>query len=193
MHKYILSFIVLLLFSALSFAGNYNIDKAHSNIGFSVSHMVIADVEGEFTDYEVDLTFDQNNLSNFNVSTTIKIASVNTENEKRDGHLRSPDFFDAANNPEMTFTSSKVEKTKDGYKAHGTLTMRGVSKEIELPFKVKGPIKDNWGNTRIGVKASTVINRQDYGVKWDKTLDTGGLIAGNDVTILIDAEFIKAK
>ncbi|NOG46416.1 MAG: YceI family protein [Calditrichaeota bacterium] len=187
--------IIFTMFAVFSstFAGNYNLDKSHSNVGFNVDHMVIATVSGNFSDFSVSLNFDENNLSDFAVEAAIKIASVNTDNEKRDKHLASPDFFDAAQFPEMTFKSTKLEKTAKGYIAHGTLTMRGVSKEIALPFAVKGPIKDPWGNTRIGIKASTEINRKDFGVSWSKTMDNGGLIASDEVEIVINAEFIQAK
>jgi polyisoprenoid-binding protein YceI len=175
------------------FAGNYTIDKNHSEVSFSVTHMVISEVEGNFSDYTVDLNFDQNDLSNFSVETIIKIASINTENEKRDNHLRSPDFFDAAKYPDMIFKSNKLEKTDKGYIAHGTLSMHGISKEVSLPFKVTGPIKDPWGNTRIGIKAVLEVNRQDFKVKWSQTMDGGGLVVSDEVEINISAEFILNK
>jgi polyisoprenoid-binding protein YceI len=184
--------IFILSFSAL-FAGNYSIDKKHSTVGFEVSHMVISDVTGKFTDFNASLTFDADNLSDFSVEATIKMASVNTEDKDRDDHLRKPDFFDVAKHPEMTFKGTKIKKSDDGYIVSGTLTMRGVSKEVDLPFEVKGPIKDPWGNTRIGVEASTVINRKDFGINWSKTLDGGGLMVGNDVEIKINAEFTLNK
>lgn len=190
------SFLVLcsvFIFSAFAFAGSYNLDKSHSNVGFEVTHMVITDVAGKFTDYDVKLTFDPKNLNDFSVEAVIKINSVTTENQKRDDHLRSPDFFDAANHPDMVFKSTKLEKAKDGYVAKGMLTIRGISKAVDLQFMVKGPINDPWGNTRIGVEASTVINRQEFDVKWSNVIDGGGLVVGDDVRINIDAQFIAAK
>lgn len=176
-----------------SFAGNYSIDKDHSSMGFKVSHLVISKVSGKFDDFSVSLNFDAKNLSDFSIEVIIKIESVNTDNEKRDNHLKSAEFFDAAKYPEMIFKSTKAEKTDNGYVAHGTLTMHGVSKKVDLAFKVNGPIIDPWGKTRIGVEASTEINRHDFGVSWSKTLDSGGLVVGNEVEITINAEFVLAK
>jgi polyisoprenoid-binding protein YceI len=178
---------------ALGQPQQFNIDKAHSHIEFEVSHMVISEVNGEFHDYEVNLMFDANDVTNSSVETRIKVASIDTDQEKRDNHLRSSDFFDAETHPEIVFKSKKIEKSSDEYIAHGDLTIRGVTKEVALPFKVKGPIKDSYGNTRIGVEASLTINRQDYGVSWSKTLDGGGLVAGNEVKIGIQAEFTAAQ
>ncbi len=193
MHKVIFSTITLFMLTAFAFGGTYSIDKAHSNVGFAVDHMVIATVDGKFNDFDVELTFDPNDLSTFNLKAIIKIASVDTDQEKRDNHLKSPDFFDAQTHPEMIFSSSKVEKKGNGYVAKGTLNIRGTQKEISLPFTVKGPIKDGWGNERIGVKAGVVVNRQDYGVKWSKSLDSGGLVVSDEVQVNINAEFILNK
>ena len=107
--------------------------------------------------------------------------------------MRSPDFFDAETHPEIVFKSKKIEKNDEGYVAHGDLTIRGVTKEVALPFEVKGPITDPWGNTRIGVQGELTIDRQEYGVSWNKTLDTGGLVVGDEVEIEIKMEFIAAK
>jgi polyisoprenoid-binding protein YceI len=193
MQKLLTALFLFAISASQLFAGNYTIDKNHSEVSFSVTHMVISEVEGNFSDYTVDLNFDQNDLSKFSVETIIKIASINTENEKRDNHLKSPDFFDAAKYPDMIFKSNKLEKTDKGYIAHGTLSMHGISKEVSLPFKVTGPIKDPWGNTRIGVKATLEINRQDFKVKWSQTMDGGGLVVSDEVEINISAEFILNK
>ena len=192
MRKLFILFIIAGLTMPL-LAGNYSNDKAHTSVGFNVSHMVIAKVNGEFKDFEIDLSFDPDNLPASRVSTTIQIASVNTDENKRDNHLRSPDFFNAAKYPVMTFVSDNIQKTTSGYVANGTLTIRGISKKIGLPFTVSGPIKDPSGNTRIGISAQTTINRHDFNVKWSKTMDGGGLVVGNDVEIKISAEFIKNK
>ncbi len=193
MQKLLTALFLFAISASQLFAGNYTIDKNHSEVSFSVTHMVISEVEGNFSDYTVDLNFDQNDLSNFSVETIIKIASINTENEKRDNHLKSPDFFDAAKYPDMIFKSNKLEKTDKGYIAHGTLSMHGISKEVSLPFKVTGPIKDPWGNTRIGIKAVLEVNRQDFKVKWSQTMDGGGLVVSDEVEININAEFILNK
>lgn len=186
-------FILLILTTGFLFAADYTIDKTHSSVGFKVSHMVISKVSGKFTDFSASLSFDANKLSDFSIETIIKIESVNTDNEKRNNHLKSDEFFDAAKYPEMIFKSTKVEKTDKGYVAHGTLTLHGVSKDVDLAFQLNGPIKDPWGNMRIGIEASTEINRQDFGVKWSNTLDGGGLVVSDEVEIFINAEFIQTK
>jgi len=185
--------LIVLLSLSISFATDYKVDKSHSKVGFAVTHMVVATVTGKFNDYDVNFTFDEDDLNNSSVNAKIKIASVDTENEKRDNHLRSDDFFNAEKYPEMSFVSSTVEKTKDGYVAQGELTIRDVTKAIALPFIVKGPVKDKWGNTRIGVSASLTINRQDFDVTWNDTLDSGGLVVSDEVEVIIDAEFIANK
>lgn len=189
----LMTLLILIALAMPLFAGDYNNDKSHSSVDFKVSHMVLSKIKGEFKDFDIQLTFDQNNLPASSVSATIKIASVNTDEKKRDDHLRSPDFFDAAKYPAMTFVSDKTQKTKSGFVANGKLTIHGVSKEIGLPFTVSGPIQDPWGNTRIGVSAQTTINRHDFDVKWSKSMDGGGLVVGNDVEISISAEFIQKK
>jgi polyisoprenoid-binding protein YceI len=191
MSKVLLFFTVFMLSIGSSWAANWAIDKAHSQVGFEVDHMVITTVDGNFTDYDVKLTFDPNDLSTFSVEAVIKIASINTENEKRDNHLRSDDFFNAEKYPEMIYKSNKVVKDGEGYVAKGTLTIRGVTKEVDLPFTVKGPIKDPWGNTRIGIDASAQINRQEFGVQWSKTMDGGGLVVSDEVEINIKSEFTQ--
>jgi len=184
---------VLLINAGFSQPVKYNVDKSHSNIGFAVDHMVITTVYGKFNEYEIDLTLDLANAANSSVTARIHVPSIDTNEPKRDNHLRSGDFFDAENHPEVLFVSKKVEKTDTGYIAHGDLTIRGVTKQIALPFIVKGPITDSWGNNRVGIEAKLTINRQEFGVKWNKVLDTGGLVAGNDVDIEIQAQFIAAR
>lgn len=197
MHRFsfisVLLMVVLWFNIALGQPKQFNIDKAHSHIEFEVSHMVISEVNGEFHDYEVNLMFDPSDVTKSSVETRIKAASIDTDQERRDNHLRSSDFFDAETYPEIIYKSKKIEKSADGYVAHGDLTIRGVTKEVALPFKVKGPIKDSQGNTRVGIEANLTINRQDYGVSWNKTLDGGGLVAGDDVKIGIQAEFTAAQ
>ncbi len=193
MFRFMSAALALLSLGTMAMATDYVNDKSHTTIGFEVTHMVISTVEGEFKDYDVSLTFDPRDLSTFNVEANIKLASVDTDNPKRDEHLRSPDFFDAAKYPVMTFKSNTVEKTDNGYVAIGTLTLHGITRDVRLPFTVKGPVKDPWGNTRIGVSASTTINRKDYKVSWSKTMDGGGLVVSDEVDIVINAEFIQKK
>lgn len=174
-------------------ADTFAIDKTHSSILFAVKHMVISKVKGEFVDYAGTIQYDAADVTKSSVEVTIKTASIDTKDEKRDEHLRNPDFFDAEKFPEITFESKRVEKSKDGFVAIGDLTMHGVTKEITIPFEITGVIKDPWGNTRMGVSAELELNRQDYGVSWSQKMDAGGLIVGDDVEIEIEIEAIKAK
>ena len=125
------------------------------------------------------------------MSVKIQTASANTENKMRDDDLRSPNFFDVAKYPEITFQSSRIEKQGDGYVCVGTLAMHGVPKEITLPFTILGKIKDPWGNTRIGLEAELKIDRRDWGLTYSKTLDSGGLVVGNDIKIDLNVEAVK--
>jgi polyisoprenoid-binding protein YceI len=183
--------VVIFCGSALA-ADEFKIDPVHSTVAFSVKHMVVNTVHGRFNDYAGTILLDDKDPSRSSVDVSIKTASVNTDNAQRDGHLKSPDFLDAAKYPEITFKSNSVEKKADGFVAHGTLTIRGVSKNVDLPFKLNGPI--NAGNASLlGAEASLTINRQDYGVSWSKTLDGGSLVVSNDVRIDINVEAKQAR
>jgi len=127
------------------------------------------------------------------VNVTIKVASIDTANDKRDEHLRNPDFFDAAAYPDITFKSTQVAKKGDGYVATGTLTMRGVSKTVSIPFEIVGKMKDMQGKTRMGVQGKVKLNRMDYGVSWSRTLDTGGVVVGEEVTVDLDIQGVQVK
>jgi polyisoprenoid-binding protein YceI len=165
----------------------YDIDASHSNVNFTVRHMVVSKVSGGFKEFSGAILYDEKDISKSSVNVTIKTASVNTQNERRDTHLRSADFFDAENNPDITFVSKKIEKRNDGHVAIGDFTMRGVTKEIELPFTILGKQKTQRG-TVMGIEAKTTLNRFDYGVKWDRALDDGGLVVGKDVEITLTVE-----
>jgi polyisoprenoid-binding protein YceI len=185
--------ILATLLAGMAFAADtYEIDQAHSYIGFSVRHMVIATVKGNFTDFSGTIVFDSTDLSKSSVNATIKSASINTDNTRRDDHLRSADFFDAANFPEITFVSESITKTDNGYLAKGKFTMRGVTKEIGLPFQILGIITGSDGSAKMGVDVTPItINRQEYGLKWSKLTETGGLVAGDDIKIEIHLELNK--
>lgn len=172
-------------------ADSYALDKSHSNIGFEISHMVISDVEGEFGDYAIHLELDTENLSASSVHAVIQTASIDTDNADRDDHLRNEDFFNVATYPTIEFQSTKIMEKGGDWVAVGDFTMLGVTKQIELDFELSGPIQDPWGNTRVGIEASTTINRQDFGMSWSKAMDTGGLMVGNDVEIEIKFEAIR--
>ena len=171
--------------------GAYGIDIAHSSVGFKVKHMVIATVRGKFNEFTGSVMYDPENLDGSSVEASIKIASIDTDNENRDNHLRSPDFFDAETYPTMTFKSTKIEMRDEGLFAVGDLTMHGVTKQIELPFELVGPVTDMQGNTRYGIDASMKLNRQDFGVKWNQTLDNGGLMVSDMITVEIHMELVS--
>ena len=183
-------FAFLLIAGYSSYATSWDIDKSHSEVGFAVKHMVLSTVTGKFTDFSGEVNFDPDNLSDSKIKGVVKVVSITTENERRDNHLKSADFFDAENYPEIVFESTKISKKDDGYVAAGNLTIRDVTREVEIPFKVSGPISDSRGNTRIALEGRTTINRQEYNVKWDKTMDNGGLIAGNEVDLILRAELV---
>ena len=182
-----------ILVSTGAAADKFIIDKTHSSVQFSVSHMVISKIKGEFGDYTGSIVYDDKDITKSSVNVTIKVASIDTKDEKRDEHLRNTDFFDASTYPEITFKSKRVEKSGDGFVAIGDLTMRGVTKEISMPFTVAGVITDPWGNTRMGASATLKLNRQDYGISFSQKLDNGGLMVGDNVDIEIEIEAVLAK
>jgi len=171
------------------FAGTYNVDASHSNVGFKVKHLMISNVTGKFDKFSG--SFDYNEKTNTLKSLTgdVEVESINTENEKRDGHLKSADFFDASNHPKLTFKLDKV----DGDTAYGKLTLRGVTKDVELDFENNGTAVDPWGNKRVGLELSGKINRKDYGLNWNKGLEAGGVLVGEDVKLTIELQGILAK
>ena len=172
--------------------GDYNLDPAHSIIGFSIRHLEIAWVEGRFKDFKGVIHFDDSDVAKSSVQFTAQVGSIDTGVEPRDAHLRTADFFDVAKYPELNFESTRVErKGKDNYVLHGDFTLRGVTKQVQLPFTVTGAIKDPWGNTRFGISAQTRINRRDYGITWGKTMENGGLDIGQEVTIDLQLEAVK--
>ncbi len=190
----IVMFVLAMMWSAVAGAAQeYTVDNSHTEVGFSVKHMVVATVRGQFNNFSGTIFFDENDLGKSSVEGVVKVASISTANEKRDEHLRSADFFDAAQYPDIVFKSKKFEKKGDGYVVYGDLTMRGVTKEIALDFTITGKITDPWGNERVGLEASGKINRMDFGVSWNKTIEAGGLVVSEEVKINILAELIKKK
>lgn len=184
---------VLSVASLASAAEKFVLDAAHSAVGFSVRHLVISKTKGDFNSVSATLLYDANDITKSSVEVSIETASIDTDNEQRDEHLRSADFFDAEKYPSIVFKSKKIEKRKDGHVAVGDLTIRDVTKEIELPFEMTGVVKDPWGNTKIGVEGELVIDRRDFGLTWSKVLETGALVVGNDVEIEISVEFGKEQ
>ena len=181
----------LLLASAIFATDKYELDPVHTRIGFTARHLMINNVSGRFTDFTGNILYDEQDITKSAVEVKIQAASVSTENKMRDDDLRSANFFDIAKYPEITFQSSRIEKQGDGYTCVGTLTMHGVSKEITIPFTILGKVKDPWGNTRVGLEAELKVDRRDWGLTYSKTLDSGGLVVGNDIKIDLNVEAVK--
>jgi polyisoprenoid-binding protein YceI len=174
-------------------ADTYQFDKSHTTVGFQVRH-VVTNVGGKFQDFSGSIKVDRVKPESSSVEFTIQAASINTNEPKRDEHLKSPDFFDVANQPTITFKSTSVKPTgKDTYEVAGNLTMRGVTKPVTLPITFLGEGKDPWGNEKMGFELSTTLNRKDYGIIWNKALDQGGLLLGDEVKVQISVEANKAK
>lgn len=172
----------------------WKIDPAHSAAEFKVRHMMISNVKGTIKGLSGTLTEHATDSTLSSIEASVDISTINTGEEQRDGHLKSADFFEAEKYPTMTFKSAKVEQKGDGeYAVTGDLTIHGVTKSVT--FAVEGPSapgKDPWGNTRIGLTATTKINRKDFGLNWNAALETGGILVGEDVHITLDVQFIKA-
>ena len=171
----------------------WNLDPAHSAAEFKVKHMMISNVKGKFSGMSGKLTLNESDISKSSVEASIPVASLNTGDEQRDGHLKSGDFFDAEKFPAMTFKSTKVVASAPGEgKVTGDLTIHGVTKQVT--FEVEGPSapgKDPWGNTRIGLSATAKINRKDFGLVWNAALETGGVLVGDEVALTLDVQFVK--
>lgn len=177
--------------AALSAADTYTIDKVHSDVSFTIRHFA-SRVHGHFGDFEGSIQTDPSKPEASSVVFTIKTTSIDTNNSNRDGDLRSDNFFDVARFPEITFKSSKVVATgKDTYAVTGTFTMHGVTKEITLPVTYLGSMKDPRGNERASFELNTKLNRKDYGINWNKSLDNGNLMLSDDVDVTIDLETVK--
>jgi polyisoprenoid-binding protein YceI len=173
--------------------GTWTIDKVHSEASFQVRHFV-SKVRGRFADFSGTIRIDAAKPEASSVEFTIKVASVDTNEPKRDAHLKSPDFFDAAKYPEIRFVSKKVAPVSESkYDVTGDLTMRGVTKEITLPVTFDGIARDPWGNERAGFETGITLNRKEYGINWNKALDQGGFMLGDDVTVSINIEAVKEK
>ena len=168
-------------------AGTWTIDPVHSTISFTARHMMVAKVRGRFKDFTADIVTAEDPLQS-RVDATVQMASVDTNDESRDNHLRTNDFFDIENYPEMTFRTTSIEPDGDDYKLNGDLTIRGVTKPVTFDLEVGGVTNDPWGNTRAGFSATTTISRKDFGVEWNAALETGGVVVGDKVNIELDVE-----
>jgi polyisoprenoid-binding protein YceI len=175
-------------------AQTWQIDKAHSDIFFTVRHMVITKVRGRFLKWEGTLVLDEQDWSKSRVEVSIDAASINTSDEKRDGHLKSADFLDAEKFPKLTFKSTKVEKASgDKLKVTGDLTIRDVTKSVTLDVELLGKAKDPWGNNKIAFNGKVAIQREEFGAKWNQALETGGLLVGKEVDIDLELQAIAPK
>jgi len=180
---------------AAAAAATWDIDPSHTAAQFSVRHLMISNVRGEFGKVTGTVTYDEQEVSSIAVDVTIDATSIDTREPKRDEHLRSPDFFDVAKYPTITFKSKRSEKAGTGkFKVVGDLTIHGVTKEVTLD--VEGPtpaIKDPWGNVKVGATATTKVNRKEFGLNWNAALETGGVVVGDEVSITLDVEIVKKK
>lgn len=185
----------VLLIAALSASAQkttWSFDKTHSKVQFDISHMVISEVSGRFLDYEGTVLADKGDFSDAKIDFSIDVKSIDTDDEKRDQHLRSPDFFDAAQYPKITFKGKSMKKIGENkYKLTGDFTLHGVTKTIELNVVYGGTVKDPYGNIKAGFKVTGVINRTDFGLKYNSIIDSGGLMIGEEVTIICKFELIK--
>ena len=172
-------------------ATTYEIDPHHSTIEFAVKHMLINTVRGKFKEFTGVIQLDETDLTKSSVNVTIQAAAIDTGFPRRDDDLRGPSFLDVAKFPKITFVSSRVEKHAENYFLVGPLTMHGVAREVKMPFTYNGKATDQAGITRIGMEGSIVINRQDWGISYNKVLDNGGLVAANEVQIQLDIEAKK--
>jgi polyisoprenoid-binding protein YceI len=197
MNRFATAALAAAVFAAPSVAGaaTWNIDSAHTTAQFAVRHMMVTKVKGVFDKVSGTVELDEKDPAKSSVDVKIDAATVNTREPKRDGHLKSPDFFDVAKFPNLTFKSTKVTKVgKDHYKVVGDLTIRDVTKQVTLD--VEGPtkpVKNMMGGESSGVSATTKINRKDFGLNWNKTLEAGGVLVGEEVEIAIDAELVQKK
>ena len=199
-YKYLPLFI-LLIFTALislndSVASTYQIDPAHTQIIFKVKHLGISTVSGRFDDFEGSYNFDDKNIENSNVDAKINATSVNTNKEKRDNHLRSNEFLDVEQFPQITFKSKSIRKGSgaNNFLVTGDLTIHGITKEVVLNANYEGSVdKDPWGNARSAFTADTAINRKDFGLVWNKVLESGQFLVGDEIRIILEVEGIKTN
>jgi len=189
----LMTLVTLFVTAQLAMAANYTIDPVHSQVHFTVPHLVVFKVRGDFSDFAGSVDFDPASQKLKATQATVQIASLDTREAKRDEHLKSPDFFAAEQFPTMTFTSKKISGKGEQISVTGDLTIRGVTREVTLTGGYQGGNTDPWGNERIGFAAETTINRNDYGLNWNKTLETGGVLVGDDVVIGLEIQAVKNK
>jgi polyisoprenoid-binding protein YceI len=173
-------------------AASYALDASHSEIGFSVRHMVFAKVRGQFKEWAADVSYDAADPLRSSVTVEIDTASIDTREPQRDTHLRSADFFDSEAHPKMTFSSKRLtQKGERSYELVGDLTIRGVTREITLAVEQTGAGKDPWANARLGFAAKTTIRRGDWGLRWNQALEAGGLLVSDEVDIDVEVQLVE--
>jgi polyisoprenoid-binding protein YceI len=179
--------------SASALASDWDIDSGHSRVGFAVKHMMVSTVHGTFGKYTGTVTLEEADLAKSKAHLEIDASSITTGNDKRDEHLKSPDFFDVAHFPKLVFDATRVEKVgADGLNLTGNLTIKNVTKPVVLAVSgLSGEVKDPWGMTRRGATAQAKISRKDFGLTWNKGLETGGVVVGDEVTIELEVELVK--
>lgn len=189
-----LALCLLLALTSAATAAEYEIDGAHTQITFKVRHLGISWVPGSFSKLEGKFSFDKNNIAAAKVEAKIDVASISTLNQKRDDHLRGADFFNAEKYPTITFVSKEVKPAAgDSFKVIGDLTMHGVTKTVELDAEFTGAATDPWGNEKVAFSATTKLNRKDFGLQWNKVLETGTLVVGDEVLVSLDIQGTKIK
>ncbi|WP_236791397.1 YceI family protein [Amycolatopsis sp. GM8] len=172
--------------------GTYTLDPAHTRIGFVARHAMVTKVRGSFNEFEGSVQVDGDSPEKSGATVTIKTHSIDTRNADRDGHLRSNDFLQMDEYPEITFATTGIEQTgDDSFDVTGDLTIKGVTKNLTIPFSYEGTAQDPFGNTRVGFEGSTVINRKDFGITWNATLETGGVLVSDKVTLEFEVSAIK--
>ena len=188
--RYFVLVVALATVAAPALAATWTIDPSHSVLNFKVRH-IFSKAGGSFGEWGGTLQFDGENPGSLSAEVTIQTASIDTDNEDRDNHLRSPDFFDVEKFPTISFVSKKAEQRGDDWFLVGDFTMHGVTKEIEIPFEFHGAGLNPWGKTIAGFSGELKINRKDYGIEWNKALDAGGMLLGEEVTIDLEVEAVQ--
>ena len=169
----------------------WTLDAAHSRAEFAVRHLMIANVRGTIPIQSARIVRDEDDVTRSSVEAVLDVAGVDTKAADRDGHLRSPDFFDVANHPTMTFASREVEETEDGLRVHGDLTIRGATRPVVLDVELLGEAKDPWGNAKAAATATTAFDRRDFGLTWNAALETGGFLVSDTVKVSLEISAIK--
>jgi polyisoprenoid-binding protein YceI len=179
---------------AATTATRWQLDASHSSVGFSVRHMMISNVKGEFEKFSGEVQYDPKRPEASKLSASVDVASISTREEKRDAHLRSAEFFDVESFPSLTFESRQVSRKGDQLEVTGDLTIHGTTRSVVLTVSdLTAEHTDPWGNARIGASAKTKVKRSDFGMKWNAALEAGGVLVGDEITITIEASLVRVK